>query len=70
MRRPKSIGKVESVEKKWLSRQEAMAYLGCSGDFLASLRDKNEISFAQYGHKATWYELRSIERFIERNRVV
>ena len=28
------IMKVEPVQKKWLSMQEAMAYLGCSERFL------------------------------------
>lgn len=70
MARAKTCGKIEPVPKKWLSMKEAMAYLGCSEDFLRSLKDKAEIRFAQYGSKMIWYELQSIERFLERNRVI
>ncbi|MCS3134093.1 hypothetical protein NXW30_17380 [Phocaeicola vulgatus] len=32
-------GKVESVQKLWLNKDEAMAYLGCSVDYLDKLRN-------------------------------
>lgn len=61
-------GKIEPIVKTWLSKDEAQTYLGCSEDFLESLRNKAEVSFSKYGSKI-WYELRSLERFLERNRV-
>lgn len=70
MGRTKSVGKVEPVNKIWLSAKEAMAYLGCSEKLLEKLRNNAEISFSQYNKRVIWYELRSLERFIERNRVV
>lgn len=70
MGRTKSVGKVEPVNKLWLSAKEAMAYLGCSDKLLEKLRDNAEISFSQYNKRIIWYDLKSIERFIERNRVV
>lgn len=70
MGRTKSVGKVEPVQKTWLSAKEAMAYLGCSEKLLEKLRNNAEISFSQYNKRVIWYELRSLERFIERNRVV
>lgn len=70
MGRTKSVGKVEPVKKIWLSAKEAMAYLGCSEKLLEKLRNNAEISFSQYNKRVIWYELRSLERFIERNRVV
>ena len=63
-------GKVEPVTKKWLSREEAMKYLGCSEKFLRTLRDKALVSFARYGNKMYWYELSSIERFLKNNKVI
>ena len=69
MGRTKSVGKVEPVNKLWLSAKEAMAYLGCS-ELLEKLRNNAEISFSQYNKRTIWYDLKSIERFIERNRVV
>ena len=51
------------------SKTEAIAYLGCSEDFLRSLREKAELSFSKFG-SMIWYELRSIDRFLERNKVV
>lgn len=62
-------GKIEPINKTWLSKSEAQTYLGCSGDFLESLRNKAEVSFSKYGQKI-WYELRSLDRFLERNRVI
>lgn len=70
MGRTKSVGKVKLVQKTWLSAKEAMAYLGCSMDLLEKLRDNAEISFSKYNNRTIWYDLKSIERFIERNRVV
>lgn len=69
MARTRSYGKIEPVQKTWLSKNEAMCYLGCSKDFLDSLREKAEVSFSKFG-KMIWYDLRSLDRFIERNRVV
>ena len=63
------VGKVESIQKVWLSKDEAMAYLGCSADYLQTLRNTAQISFSQIG-KMIWYDLRSINRMLEKNRVV
>lgn len=70
MANKKNIGKVEPIPKKWLNREEAAAYLGCSFDFLEQLRNNAEISFARYGARMFWYELQSIDRFLARNKVV
>ena len=64
-----TVGKVEPVHKVWLSKKEAMAYLDCSSDFLDNIRNKALVSFSQVG-KMIWYDLKSINRFLERNRVV
>lgn len=42
-------GKVESVQKLWLNKDEAMAYLGCSVDYLDKLRNNAQVSFAKDG---------------------
>lgn len=63
------VGKIEPVTKKWLSGKEAVAYLGCSLDFLETLRNNAEVSFSQY-KRMIWYELRSLDRFLEKNKVV
>ena len=65
----KKTGKIQEVEKIWLSKNEAQADLGCSDDFLTRLRNEAQISFSQFG-KMIWYDLRSIERFLNRNKVV
>ena len=66
---PRNTGKVQPVQKVWLSKDESMAYLGCSDDFLLSLRNNAEISFARY-RNTIWYDLQSIERFMKRNKVI
>lgn len=70
MARTKQIGKIQEVPKTWLSKDEAMAYLGCSADFLQTLRDNDLVSFSRFGNKMYWYELASIDRFLAKNRVV
>ena len=45
----KILGKVETVQKVWLNKKEAMAYLGCKEDFLRKLRENAEIKFSQFG---------------------
>lgn len=69
MGRTKTIGKVEPVTKRWLNKDEAKSYLGCSDDFLRTLREKGLVSFHQFG-KMIWYNLSSIDRFVEDNKVV
>lgn len=65
----KQIGKVQPVHKTWLSAREAKAYLDCSDDFLQSLRDQAKISFSVVGRKF-YYDVRSLEKLILKNRVV
>lgn len=65
----RSIGKVQEVRKVWLSKDEAKAYLGCSDDFLERLRNEAQVSFSRFG-KMIWYDINSIDRFLNRNKVV
>ena len=57
-------GQVVAVEKTWLSKEEAKKYLGCSERFLQTFRDNSLVTFKRFGHKMYWYELASIERFL------
>ena len=65
----RATGKIQQVEKIWLNRDEAKAYLGCSDDFLARLRNEALVSFSQFG-KMSWYDINSINRFLARNKVI
>lgn len=65
MGRTRTTVKVEPVTKKWLNKEEAKNYLGCSDDFLQKLRDEAQVTFARYGNKMYWYELASIEKFLQ-----
>lgn len=69
MGRPKKTFKVEPVEKKWLNKQEALAYMGCGERYLTKLRDEAKVSFARDG-KMIWYDLRSLDLYISKNKVV
>lgn len=60
---------IEPVNKKWLAKKEAMKYLGCGEDYLTKLRNDASISFSMDG-KMIWYDINSIDRFIERHRVI
>ena len=61
--------RIRYVEKRWLSKDEAKSYLGCSDDFLARLRNEALVSFSQFG-KMIWYDLKSIDRFLDANKVI
>lgn len=63
------VGKIEPVKKTWLSKEEAMSYLGCSEDYLDDLRNNAQFTFARR-KKMIWYELGSIERFFKRHIVI
>lgn len=69
MSRGITIGKVEPINKTWLSKEEAKAFLGCSDRFLRTLKEKAEISFSKYGN-TTWYELKSLIKFLENHRMI
>lgn len=70
MPRTKVQAKVEPVPKRWLNKQEAMAYLGVGEDFLDRLRDEALVSFSQFGSRMIWYDLASLDRFVLKNKVV
>lgn len=58
---------VQPVQKAWLSKHEAMKYLGVSDKYLKKLRDEAQIDFSAYGNMI-WYSLKSIDRFLARNK--
>lgn len=68
MGRTKVQAKIEPVPKRWLNKQEAMAYLGVGEDYLTKLRNNAEVSFSQDG-RMIWYELASLDQFVLRNKV-
>lgn len=63
------VGKIEPVKKTWLSKEEAMNFLGCDEKVLDRLRNNAEFTFARR-KSMIWYELGSIERFLKRNTVI
>lgn len=69
MGRTKLQAKIVPVQKRWLNKVEAMAYLGVSEDYLTKLREEAMISFSQLG-KMIWYDIDSIDRFVLKNKVV
>jgi hypothetical protein len=64
-----SYGKVIPVNPLWVGKQDAMRLLCCGENFLAKLRQNGDLCFAQSGKKV-WYEVLSINRYIERHRVL
>lgn len=69
MPRARKIAEIIRIEKKWLSSSEVKRYLDCSDNFLQKLREEAQISFSRFGGKF-WYELESIEKFIQKHKVV
>lgn len=67
MGRTKKAVQIEPIPKKWLNKEEAKKYLGCSDDLLEKLRNECQVTFARYGGRTYWYELSSIDRFLEKH---
>lgn len=63
------IEKVLPLEKKWLSPEEAMKYLGCGGHYILKLRDSGMIKYSRIGNK-WWFDRESLDRYITSNLVV
>lgn len=59
---------VEPLEKKWLSLEEASRYLGSSKDYVSQLINDNRVWASRYGKK-TWIEVKSLDSFLESNRI-
>ena len=69
MPRTRISAKVETIQPKWINKEEAMRYLGKSEKFLKTLRDEAEVSFSQYRNEI-WYEVKSLDKFLERHKVI
>lgn len=65
----RTVGKIIQINKIWLTKKEAMTYLGCGENYLQKLRDNAEVSFSRDG-KMIWYDLESIDRFLRRKKVI
>lgn len=65
----RTVGKIIQINKTWLTKKEAMTYLGCGENYLQKLRDNAEVSFSRDG-KMIWYDLESIDRFLRRKKVI
>lgn len=60
---------VKPIEKRWLTSAEAMEYIGVGKNVLANIRQSVEIAISRIGNKYL-YSLKSIEEYIEKNRIV
>lgn len=65
MGRTRIFGKVEKVQKKYLSLQETVNYLGVSEDIVRELRNSNLIKAYMINKKVYIYDLDSIDRFVQ-----
>lgn len=70
MPRRKTDIHIESIPKKVLSTREACAYLDCSNEFLEELRNNALVSFSRYKRNKFWYDLASLDRFIEKHKII
>lgn len=68
-RRKSQYGTVIPVQPLWVGKDDAMRLLACGENYLDKLRNEAKIGFAQYGNKI-WYEVRSLNNFIEKHRIV
>ncbi|WP_293738921.1 DNA-binding protein [uncultured Parabacteroides sp.] len=70
MARERSIGKIEPVQKIWLSTREAAAYLGVSVRFLRDQLDViPEVEVYNIGGNKKFYRLENLDRLITKGKV-
>lgn len=53
--------------KRFLTPEEAKEYLGCSDRFLKKLRDRALVKVSRFERNMIWYDLASIDKFLEKN---
>ncbi|WP_299230264.1 DNA-binding protein [uncultured Bacteroides sp.] len=63
------IGKVEPVNKVWLNMDEAMAYMGCSRNFIDSLKYKALLIPSKVSGKL-FFNVHDINKLLEDNRII
>lgn len=59
---------IRELEKVWLTSAEVKAWLDCSDEFLAKLRETAQIAYAVIGGKF-YHESASIIRMFEKNKI-
>ena len=70
MARDRSIGKIEPVQKIWLSTREAAAYLGVSVRFLRDQLDViPEVEVYNIGGNKKFYRRENLDRLITKGKV-
>ena len=62
-------GRMEPLEKKWVTNEEAQAYLGVSKGFMQNLREKGKLPYYKVG-SVVFYRVEDIDRLIEDGKVV
>lgn len=70
MGRTKNIGKVMGVEKIWLNKKEAAAYLGVSERYIdANINTNPQIDVYRISERVFLYDKRSIDRMVLKSKI-
>ena len=70
MGRTKNIGKVMGVEKIWLNKTEAAAYLGVSERYIdANINTNPQIDIYRISERVFLYDKRSIDRMVLKSKI-
>lgn len=70
MGRTKNIGKVMDVEKIWLNKKEAAAYLGVSERYIdANINTNPQIDIYRISERVFLYDKRSIDRMVLKSKI-
>lgn len=70
MGRERIIWKVVDVQKKYMSLQETMKYLGVSEDTVRKLRNNCLIKSFKIDERTYLYDLASIDKFVESRNIL
>lgn len=70
MPRQKAIGKVEPIQKVWLSKKEAAAYLGVTERYMdENINQRPEIDLYRLSGRCTLYNRDNLDRMVMKSRI-
>jgi len=69
MSRQKIIGKIEPIQKVWLSKKEAAAYLGVTERYMDEINKRPDIDLYRLSNKCFLYSKDNLDSMIRKSRI-
>lgn len=70
MPRQRTIGKVEPIQKVWLSKKEAAAYIGVSERYMdENINQRPDVELYRLSGRCTLYRRENLDRIVTKCRI-